>query len=483
MISIIVTSLDGPLSVRTCLGSIAEFTPEDHEVIVMDVPRVAGDWALSKAMNAGAADARGDYLVFLTADTIVTPSWLTLLMNCATETGARVVGPVCNLLTGVQKLIPAEAPVRRGGLDTYTSKIEDCPRESQGCSVEFHARAGEVHACPGECQDCSGDSEGCDVQAFARLHNHADPAKWRQAIGIASAPMLVSRELFESLGGFDPRFGSGGLAGDDFCMRAATSTKVFVAGDVYVHRLGPRYLLQGEPERAKVMDLEARHMCAKWNLDDPLAAEPRMDVVDALNVQGKSVLDLKCRSGATLLDCAFNGASRMVGFEDDRNMRSIAASACEGRADIRIVSGERRLQPSENFDVILSVWQLERLAKPIASLRRYKALLTEDGVFFAVVRNSWSISRLLPLLLTAPPPTYPRPAWGTSAAPDDVLRWFKEAGLSVTAVKTAFAPPRNEEPFLDSFLRLAKRHGFLDDPKREQYSDECWFMARLPGAE
>ena len=435
VVSVIVTSLDEPGRVQACLSSIEEFTPEEHQVIVVDVPENGGDWAVAKAMNKGAADSSGEYLVFLTGDTIVTPSWLSLLLNCASQTGAGAVGPLCNLLPGAQNLLP---------------------------------------------DLCSNP----DVRSFSESFNKPDPTKWRQSVKIASAPMLVTRDLYSDLGGFDERFGSGGFLDDDFCLRAALSgKKVFIAGDTYVHRQGPRHLLQGEPERMKVLDSEARRMCVKWNLDDPLAMQPRRDVVAAIDVRGKAVLDVKCRTGATLQECVAKGASTVAGIEDDRVMRSVATACCSGLEDARILMSTRGIKSKQAYDVVLAVWQLERLPNPVNALRRYKSFLSRDGVFIAVVRNSWALSRLLPLLLTAPPPTYPRPAWGPSASPDDALKWFREAGLTVTALRTAYAPPWGQEPFLDGFLRLAKKHGFLDDPKREHYSDECWFLARLPGSD
>jgi SAM-dependent methyltransferase len=434
VVSIVVASLDGPGHVDPCLQSIEEFTPEDHRVIMVDVSESQGDWQVPQAFNRGASEAAGEYLVFLTGDTQVTPAWLSQLLACATEAGAAAVGPLCNLLPGAQNLPP----------------------------------------------DLGGHP---DVRSFARAFNKRDSAKWRQAVRIASAPMLISREVFQDLGGFDEHFGSGGFADDDFCLRAALRGKrVFVAGDTYVHRLGPRHLLQGEPERVKVLDSEARRLLTKWNLDDPLVCQPRRDVLSLVDLKDRRILDVKCRAGATLQECALRGAAG-IGIEDDRTMRAVAATSCSGLGDVRIVRSTREIPSKQAFDVILAVWQLERLPHAPNVLRRYKTFLGRDGVFLAVVRNSWALSRLLPLLLTAPPPAYPRPAWGPSASPDDVLRWFRDAGLVVTAIRPAYGPQWSQEPFLDGFLKLAKRHGFLEDPKREHYSDECWFMARLPGNE
>jgi len=431
VISIVIASIDGTASIETCVESVDKHTPEDHELIVVDVPEEDSDWAVPQAFNRGAAQASGEYLAFLTADTIATPSWLTQLVDCASKTGASMVGPVCNLLPGTQNFVP--------DLGNYE-----------------------------------------DVCSFAKEFNRPDQSRWKRVVRVAGAPSLVSTEVFRSLDGFDERFRSGGFADDDFCLRLAIRGKtVFVAGDTYVHRSGPRHVLQGEPERIRILDQEARKMCSKWNLDDPLAAEPRRDVLSLLELKGKRVLDVKCRTGATLLECVGRGATG-TGLEDDRVMRAVASSACKELGDVKIMRSTREVAEKRSYDLVLAIWQLERFPNPPSVLRRYKSFLAEGGILLAVVRNSWALSRLLPLLLTAPPPTYPRPAWGPSAAPDDVLRWFKEAGLMVTSVKPAYAPQLGREPFLDGFLKLAKNHGFLDEPRREYYSDECWFMAKLP---
>lgn len=436
MVSIIVVSLPGPGYAETCLRSIEDFTPEDHEVVTVDVAEAAGgDWAVGQAFNKGASQATGEHLAFLTGDTVVTPSWLTNLLRCAGETGAAAVGPLCNLSPGGQNL-----PFDR--------------------SPQF------------------------DPLAPGPAFNRTDPSKWRQAVRIAGAPMLISRQVFEDVNGFDERFGSGGFADDDLCLRMALRGKrAYIAGDTYVHRTGPRHPLQGEPDRIKTLDSEARRMCAKWHLDDPMAAHPRRDVLSMLDVKGKKVLDVKCRTGATLLECSARGAAGGTGIEDERTLRSLTTTCFDGHDDLRVVRNLNDLTAKEPYDLILSVWQLERLPNPVYALRRYRSFLSKDGVLVAVVRNAWALSRLLPLLLTAPPPTYPRPAWGPSASPDDVLKWFKDARLVMTAVKPAYTPQWGQEPFLDGFLRLAKKHGFLEDPKREYYSDECWFLARLPSEE
>lgn len=117
-VSIVVPAYNQFAYTAACLRSLAEHaaaTP--FEVIVVDdastddsetkLPQVSGIRVLRNAENAGfigscaagAAAARGEYLLFLNNDTLVTPGWLEALLACMDEredaglVGARLVYP------------------------------------------------------------------------------------------------------------------------------------------------------------------------------------------------------------------------------------------------------------------------------------------------------------------------------------------------------------------------------------------------------
>ena len=48
----------------------------------------------NQARNLGLARVQTPYVVFLDNDVVVSPGWLTMLVNCAEETGAAIVGPL-----------------------------------------------------------------------------------------------------------------------------------------------------------------------------------------------------------------------------------------------------------------------------------------------------------------------------------------------------------------------------------------------------
>ncbi len=115
---------------RQCLDALARWTAGDYEVIVVDngsrdqtasvlrsarasfpaplrVLRNERNRGFPKAINQGAAAARGEALVWLNNDAVVTPGWLERLLRCAR--GARsvgAVGPYTNEAPGAQGLRP-----------------------------------------------------------------------------------------------------------------------------------------------------------------------------------------------------------------------------------------------------------------------------------------------------------------------------------------------------------------------------------------
>ena len=166
MVSIIVYSFDGDERLSLCTQALQDAYGGDHEVIQAPSRGPRGrELTMPEAFNRGASSASGEYLAFVTADTVAAPGWLERLLACAEATGAGAVGPMCNMAAGLQN---APAPMA----------------------------SDEATPAP-------------------------DPSKWRATVRIAIAPMLVRKDTFLDLGGFDERFGQGGFADDDFCLRLA----------------------------------------------------------------------------------------------------------------------------------------------------------------------------------------------------------------------------------------------------------------------
>ena len=185
-----------------CLRSLAQHadaTP--FEVIVVDdgssdatqeqLAQIDGVRAIRNAQNlgfvgscnAGAAQARGEFVFFLNNDTVVTHDWLGALMRCfAQEPEAGLVG---------SKLVYPDGRLQEAG------------------GIVF--------------RDASGWNYG-------RFGDPADPSYnfRREADYCSGAAILIRRELFERLGGFDSRYAPAYYEDTDlaFGVRAA-GLKVF----------------------------------------------------------------------------------------------------------------------------------------------------------------------------------------------------------------------------------------------------------------
>ena len=119
--SIIILTRNNLEYTKMCLESIRRYTPEPHEIIVVDNGSTDGTIEYLEAQedvkliknglnlgfalgnNLGLREARGEYIVILNNDTVVTEGWLTKLINSAqSNPQVGIVGPRSNYVVGVQ---------------------------------------------------------------------------------------------------------------------------------------------------------------------------------------------------------------------------------------------------------------------------------------------------------------------------------------------------------------------------------------------
>lgn len=144
--------------------------------------------------NQALAQARGDFLVFLNNDTVVTSGWLSRLIGWALSNGPHVglVGPTTSYAPAPQ-LVPVD----------YQS-VEGIQPFAQRQRLEQQGKALKVERLSGFC-------------------------------------LLVRREVFDKVGTFDEQFGLGFFDDDDLCLRARKQGfQLLVALDVFVHHFGSR---------------------------------------------------------------------------------------------------------------------------------------------------------------------------------------------------------------------------------------------------
>lgn len=145
-----------------------------------------------EACNAGAAAARGKYVVFLNNDTIVQPDWLTALVE--TIEADELIGAVGSML-----VFPDGRMQEAGGIvwNDATAHLYGYGEHPEDLRFNFRR----------ETDYCSG------------------------------ASLLVSKDLFDSFGGFDMRYAPAYYEDTDLCMsvRAANRKVVFQPRSRAVH--------------------------------------------------------------------------------------------------------------------------------------------------------------------------------------------------------------------------------------------------------
>ena len=254
-VSVIIPCFNGVELTRTCLATLLDTLPRNFrgEVLIVDDRSKDGTSKLARSMaradtrvrvirnrknlgflgscNRGAAEASGDYLVFLNNDTVLLPGWLPpLLRTFADYSDAGVVG----------------------GRLLY----EDGRLQEAGCLVFNDASAAKIGY---------GDPD-----ADAPIYRHV-----REVDYVSAALLATPRALFEELGGLDPRYGFGYYEDDDYCfaVRATGRCVYYQPEATIVHVEGAtagRDVLAG-PKRQQVIN--RRVFAEKWS--DALRLQPK----------------------------------------------------------------------------------------------------------------------------------------------------------------------------------------------------------------
>jgi GT2 family glycosyltransferase/predicted TPR repeat methyltransferase len=244
--SIIILTHNNLELTRRCLESIERHTPEPHELIIVDngstdgTPGFLRSYAAARenvrvilnaenrgfaaGNNLGFALSRGEFVLLLNNDTLVTPGWLGRMLSVLyRHPDAGLVGPRSNYVSGPQLVQGA----------SYRGEDE---------LERFAARWARDH---------EGESE-----EVSRL------------VGFC---LLLRRSVLQRVGGLDERFGTGNFEDDDFCLRArATGFRLRIAQDCFVHHEGSRTFRSAGIDYRAAMERNFQLFKAKWGLPGEL---------------------------------------------------------------------------------------------------------------------------------------------------------------------------------------------------------------------
>lgn len=240
LVSIVMLSWNAPEYTKIALDSIFKYTGGEYEVVIVDNgsgsettqwlagindPRVrvifnATNRGYAGGNNDAMAAARGDFVVLLNNDVVVTEGWLEGLLSAFDRIPSLgISAPRSNIVAGDQVVLDAG----------YTNLDE---------MHEYAARRRRRYRGRGYMTD--------------------------RAIGLC---LCIDRRVIDEIGGIDERFGVGNFEDDDFCLRVrAAGYQIHVCDDVFIHHFGSKTFAANKIDWQATMRENWAKFAKKWDL-------------------------------------------------------------------------------------------------------------------------------------------------------------------------------------------------------------------------
>lgn len=280
LVSLVILTYNEIDYTKRCLKSLQKHTPEDHEIIFVDNGSTDGTvkWlraqvqqnpnyrlienknnlGFAKGCNQGIEASRGEYILLLNNDVVISDGWLAGLLEChRLAPQAGIIGPMTNNISGHQQV-----------QDEAYRSVEDLAKYAA---------------------------------AFRERYRHRRMA-YRRIVGFC---MLFQRSLVEQIGLLDESFGTGNFEDDDLCLRATLAGyKNYIAGDVFIHHYGSRSFIGNKIHYGTALSENRKIINHKWTLSmatpegKTFAILQAIELADAFNQKGKL-----SQAVETLVDC------------------------------------------------------------------------------------------------------------------------------------------------------------------------------------
>jgi glycosyltransferase involved in cell wall biosynthesis len=306
----------------------------DMSAVPVTVVTNATNLGFPAAVNQGLRLARGEYLVLLNNDVVVTDGWLDQLIalvnanrgpsaggsagTCAGDVngsaGTSLPSPV-GIVPGSAESTPPPSGVVPGFAGSTPPPCSGIVRDSAGTtppgppfarggkvlvppSVDPErdgVEAGEPSAATSSLPNADGvpptvrgiglvgpmsnyaappqlvdgvpyhDMEG--MRGFARRWRDEHLGKWFNAPKLSGFCLLMKRDVYDTIGGLDERFGIGFFDDDDLAERARRAGfELAVAHDLFVHHFGSRTFAGNGIDAERLLDKNAGRFAEKWGL-------------------------------------------------------------------------------------------------------------------------------------------------------------------------------------------------------------------------
>lgn len=208
-------SLDGTAEYLAGVAAAAQ--------VIIQIVRTPTDMGIGQAVQDAVKQARGEYLVILNNDTIVTAGWLNQLVGLAQLTPAiGLVGPMSNYAAPPQWV--EKVPYRIG------------PKKSPRLQG------------PGAHSDWLVDVSA--VEDFARKWREEQRGKWTEVDRLGGFCLLVKRGVLDRIGPLPQTSELGIFETDVLCAKARQAGYTLACcRDLYIHHFGTRTFAHGAPKQ------------------------------------------------------------------------------------------------------------------------------------------------------------------------------------------------------------------------------------------
>lgn len=234
--SIIIPTYNKLSYLKECIESIVAHTGTPYEIVIVDSGSTDGTaqyvatltgavqvWqsesnlGFAGAVNQGLALARGETILILNNDVVVTERWLDQMLTCLhSDETYGIVGPVTNYISGEQ------------------------------CIETSYDNLSQMHQ-------------------FARQYNQSNHELWQETRRLTGFCMLMRRELFDRLGYFDEGFEIGNCEDDDYNVRVRLlGLKLIIARDTFIHHYGSASMKELRTEFTRIFEKNQVYYGNKW---------------------------------------------------------------------------------------------------------------------------------------------------------------------------------------------------------------------------
>jgi GT2 family glycosyltransferase len=228
------------------------------------------------AINQGLKFARGEYLVLLNNDVVVTEGWLDQLVALAnirpSEESAESERQLDDWDLGERENVTV---IDFKDVMGAMNAADATPPPVPSAAAEREPPIGLVgpmsnYAAPPQLVEDVPYADLKEMHAFACRWREEHRGQWFTVPKLSGFCLLLKRAVYEAIGGLDERFGLGFFDDDDLALRARRAGfQLAVAHDLFVHHFGSRTFIGNQVDTERLLDENARKFAAKWRHTEP----------------------------------------------------------------------------------------------------------------------------------------------------------------------------------------------------------------------